>query len=721
MTEVTTLKLLLIDDDDVDRRAVVRALKAAALDAELVEVTEASVVLDVLQESDFDCMLLDYRLPQMDGLDVLLRTRAAGFDLPVIILTGQGDEQLAVDLMKAGASDYLSKATLSENRLRRSVLQAIELHRARVAAKRAERSLELLARAGEALANDLDLTKTLTATANLLVPEWGDYCSVQVVQDDGRLGLGACASRVEDKARLVRQIMERINARMRSRQGSPEVVRTGHSQLLNDFSEAKLREMSGGDEELYDLIRQLGTRSGLVVPLHAHGTTIGTLTLGSCDARRRYTSSDVKVVEEVGRRATVAIDSSRLFELSQRERRHAEEANRSKDEFLAVVSHEIRTPLNAILGWSRMLLTGSLVPEQRERALSTIERNARAQAQLIDDLLDVSRIITGKLRIEVAPVELVRVIEAAIDVVRPAADAKEVRIQSILDGIAGPLMGDADRLQQVVWNLLSNAVKFTPRGGRVVVRLERLDSSLVITVEDTGSGIEPDFLPFVFDRFRQAEMRSTRSRGGLGLGLSIVRHIAELHGGKVTAYSDGSGSGATFTVTLPVSPLRSVAPISARSSDPAQFESDAPELQCPPEIHGLSVLVVEDEPDARELLKSVLEYCQARVAVAGTVAEALVVMAAFKPDVIVSDIGLPGEDGYSLIDRVRRLPDEEGGKVPAVALTAYTRTEDRTRALLAGFNMYLPKPVEPRELLVVVASVSGRRSRPPSTPRPGGR
>jgi len=715
--EATTLKLLLVDDDEVDRRAVVRALRAAALDAEIVEVTDATLVLRMLQESAFDCIMLDYRLPQTDGLDVLVRTRAAGFDLPVIILTGQGDEQLAVDLMKAGASDYLSKATLNANRLGRSVLQAIELHRARVTAKRAERSLELLARAGEALATDFDLTKTLAATANLLVPEWADYCSVQIVQDDGSLSLGACASRAEDKARLIREIMERIRARMRSRQGSPEVVRTGHSQLLNDFSETRLREMSGGDEELYELIRALGTRSGVVVPLNAHGSIIGTLTLGSCDSRRSYTASDLKLIEEVGRRATVAIDSSRLFSLSQTERRRAEEANRAKDEFLAVVSHEVRTPLNAILGWSRMLLTGALTAEQRERALSTIERNARTQAQLIDDLLDVSRIITGKLRIEVAPVELVKVIEAAVDVVRPAADAKEVRIQSILDGTAGPLMGDADRLQQVVWNLLSNAVKFTPRGGRVVVRLERVDSSLMITVEDTGAGITPDFLPFVFDRFRQAEMRSTRSRGGLGLGLSIVRHIAELHGGKVAAHSDGPGSGATFSVTLPVSPLRSVGPLSTRAPDTTKLQSDAPKLECPPEIRGLSVLVVEDEPDARELLKSVLEYCEARVAVAGTVEEALIAMPAFKPDVIVSDIGLPGEDGFSLIDRVRRLPDAEGGRIPAVALTAYTRTEDRTRALLAGFNMYVPKPVEPRELLIVLASVSGRRSRAPGPQR----
>ena len=386
-------------------------------------------------------------------------------------------------------------------------------------------------------------------------------------------------------------------------------------------------------------------------------------------------------------------------------REEAEDANRLKDEFLATVSHELRTPLTAVLGWVQLLRAGTLPPDKRERALATVERNARAQGQLIEDLLDVSRIMTGKLKLEVSSVDVSHVVEAALESLRPAAEAKGIRMQAALDS-AGSIMGDASRLQQVVWNLLSNAVKFTPRGGRVQVLVERRDSSVEISVSDTGQGIPARFLPHVFERFRQADGSTTRQAGGLGLGLAIVRHLVELHGGTVSATSEGEGRGATFVVSLPqaVAVRRDVVvPPTLRGPPRAQ------DVPGPPRLDGLRLLVVDDEEDTRELLRSLLETCGGVVATAGSSEEALSVLRREPFDVLVSDVGMPGEDGYHLISRVRALPPEQGGDIASVALTAYTRMEDRTRALLAGFNSHVPKPIEPMELMAVIASLMTRR------------
>ncbi len=378
-----------------------------------------------------------------------------------------------------------------------------------------------------------------------------------------------------------------------------------------------------------------------------------------------------------------------------------EVASRTKDEFLATVSHELRTPLNAILGWVRMLRTGSLPPDKRERALETIERNANAQTQLIEDLLDVSRIISGKLRLKIGTVDMHTVIENAVDALRPAAQAKGVKLVHAIDPTVQPISGDADRLQQVVWNLLTNGVKFTPKGGTVHVELLERDAALELVVRDDGQGIEPEFLPRVFERFRQADATTSRKHGGLGLGLAIVRHLIELHGGSATVDSDGDGKGATFTVTLPIGSLRSptVSPPALRADRP----SDA--IHSQREIVGAHILVVDDEPDARELLAEMLTTCGAKVSTAGSVAEAIGLVQELRPDVVVSDIGMPGEDGYDLIKQLRALAPDDGGKTPAVALTAYARLEDRTKALVAGFNMHVPKPVEPAELLGVLTSL----------------
>lgn len=435
-----------------------------------------------------------------------------------------------------------------------------------------------------------------------------------------------------------------------------------------------------------------------------------------------FTERSARIVEGLAGQAAVAMDNARLYEATRRARAEAElaasenerlyrralESSQLKEEFLATVSHELRNPLNAILGWSRMLRKGQIPEAGVAKALDTIERNARAQAQLIDDLLDVSRIITGKLRMDVRPADPNMFIEAAIEAVQPAADAKGVRMQKIMDTGMVPVPGDPIRLQQVVWNLLSNAIKFTARGGIVQVRLERVNSHVEIIVSDTGQGIAPEFLPHVFDRFRQADQRTTRQHGGMGLGLAIVKNLVEMHGGSVNAASPGKGEGATFTVHLPVVSVYQVDPEGGRVHPAAR--DLMPLTESSERLDGLTILVVDDEPDTRELLKSGLENCGAMVTVTGSSAEALEAIQTEVPDVLISDIGMPGEDGYDLIRRLRSLPPERGGKIPAIALTAYARVEDRMKALRSGYQMHVPKPVELAELVAVAASLVNRRN-----------
>jgi signal transduction histidine kinase/ActR/RegA family two-component response regulator len=401
-------------------------------------------------------------------------------------------------------------------------------------------------------------------------------------------------------------------------------------------------------------------------------------------------------------------ERDRLLAMAEAARRDAETASRSKDEFLASVSHELRTPLNAMMGWAQLLQLTRGDEQKLDRGLAIIVRNAKLQAQLIDDLLDISRIISGKMRLDVRQVDLIDVIDGALEAVRPAVEAKQIRLQRLLDPLAAPVAGDADRLRQVVWNLLANAVKFTPRDGRIEVRLERVNSHVEILVADTGAGIAPEFLPHVFDRFRQYDGSITRQQGGLGLGLSIVRHLVELHGGAVRVKSPGLGQGATFAVTLPVA----IAQIDAADGErvhPRAVSPQPPEDEAAIALNGIRVLVVDDEPDARETIRHVLEHCQAEVLAVGSAAEALSELPRFAPDVLLSDIGMPGEDGYSLIHQVRKLPPEQGGRIPAVALTAYARSQDRRRTLIAGFQMHVAKPVEIQELAAVVSSLARTR------------
>jgi PAS domain S-box-containing protein len=427
-----------------------------------------------------------------------------------------------------------------------------------------------------------------------------------------------------------------------------------------------------------------------------------------------FSERAARIVEGIAAQAAIAMDNASLYEAAQKAQRQAEyaarqaeESSRLKEEFLATISHELRTPLNAILGWSRMLRSGKMESNEAAKALQTIERNARAQSQLIDDLLDVSRIITGKLRIDVRPIDPTIFTEAAIEAVQPAAEAKGVRIVKVIDTGASSVPGDPVRLQQVIWNLVSNAVKFTPRGGRIQVQLERVNSHIEIAVSDTGQGIPAEFIPHVFDRFRQADQASTRQHGGMGLGLAIVRNLVEMHGGSVEAKSLGKDQGATFTVRLPVSPIYQVDQTEGR------IYPGARDLELPADmvdrLDGIKILVVDDEQDTRDLLKAGLTECGATVIAASSADEAFEVLQKDMPDLLVSDIGMPTQDGYEFIRRVREHSNEQNRRMPAIALTAYARFEDRLKALRAGYQMHVPKPVELAELVAVIASIVERR------------
>jgi len=448
------------------------------------------------------------------------------------------------------------------------------------------------------------------------------------------------------------------------------------------------------------------------------GTVIGGLFFAHPDTGV-FTARSERLVVSIAAQAAVAIDNARLYEAARQSahereqlldseraaRSEAERMSALKDDFLATLSHELRTPLSAILGWAQVLRLRAGDATQVREGLHTIERNARVQIQLIEDLLDMSRITSGKVRLDVQPVEPLAFVEAAIATVAPAAEAKGVRIEKQLDPSGGPVSGDPGRLQQVAWNLLANAVKFTPKGGKVQVRLERVNSHVELCVADTGIGIRADFLPHAFERFRQDDASTTRMFGGLGLGLSIVKHLVELHGGTVHVASPGVGQGATFTVRLPLKVVHDAREVEGRLHPRAPADSFEFEVA---DLSGLKVLVVDDEPDARELIRRVLAECQADVVTAADAATALKLVGDERPNVIVSDIGMPHVDGFELLKRIRALGPERGGAAPAIALTAFARLEDRTRVLHAGFLVHVSKPVEPSELVAMVATVAGR-------------
>jgi PAS domain S-box-containing protein len=445
------------------------------------------------------------------------------------------------------------------------------------------------------------------------------------------------------------------------------------------------------------------TRQGTEVPIEDSGAPIK-------DPRGK-TIGVVIVFHDVSGRRRAEQEREDLLRREQSARATAEASDRLKDEFLATVSHELRTPLNAILGWAATLNHADRNDEIMRKGLSVIERNAKAQAEIISDILDVSRIITGKLRLEFQPVELAASLRAAIDTLSPAADAKSIKLTVALADEHGLVAGDPDRLQQIIWNLIANAIKFTPSDGRIDISLNRLGSHLELIVKDTGSGISREFLPHVFERFRQADSSTTRAHGGLGLGLAIVRHLVELHGGSVSAESAGQSQGSTFKVRLPVASVimgQTSGEIKVEMRAAFQAKESAKNIK---ELHGLRVLVVDDEPDTLEILCLMLNRSGAHVRAAGSSADAVKIFSEWQPNVLVSDLGMPGEDGFTLISRIRALRPEQGGNIPAAALTAHARAEDREKVLAAGFQAHIPKPVDPATLVSALVGLAERHDR----------
>ena len=645
---------ILVVEDDVRMRRVLELLLGAHWTVDTA--ADARAALAAVAEQAPDLVLTDLLLPGMDGFDFLrqLRAEVGSRTLPVIVISGLTEEADRLRALEAGANDSLIKP-FSERELLLRVTTHLEMVFLRREAAQRESEAQLRA----VLEGALDTVVGMDAGG--LVIDWNPQAQVTFGY-----------TREEAIGRRLSDLVIPPELRERHERGLEHYLETGEGPMLN-----RRVEVEG--------MRKDGTR----IPIEL------SITVAKGWGFYRFNA----FARDISDRRAAEAERNRLLE-------EAREANRMKDEFLAMLSHELRTPLSAIVGWAHMLRAGGLDPATAARAIETLDRNAKVQNQLIEDILDVSRIVAGKFHLDMRTVDLVRVVESACDTVSPTAAAKGVELRHELSPEVRPCcpaIGDPDRLQQVVWNLLSNAIKFTPKGGVVTVELRRREESseFEIVVRDTGAGIAPDFLPHIFERFRQAGT-GARRHGGLGLGLSIVRHIVEMHGGTVAAASGGPGQGSAFTVRLPfIDAAEEGERVLALSREEAGLE-EAPRLD------GVRVLVVEDEADARHLLAAVLQKRGARVYMAASAAEALEVLQREQPDVLLSDIALQDRDGYELIRQVRALPAERGGRIPAAALTGYGRLEDRMRALSAGFQLHAAKPVEPAELVAVVASLAGR-------------
>jgi len=550
------------------------------------------------------------------------------------------------------------------------------------------------------LGSSLAYDRMLSRIARLAVPLFGDLCAIDVQDADGTLRRAACAHVDSTKEGVAYEARARYGFSATAPGGVPAVLTSRRSTLVSPATAADLEQAAQNAEQL-QLFQQLGVAAWMIVPMIAREHAFGAVTFAITESDRRYDRTDLLFAEAVVSQVAVAGDNVRLYRAAEAAREAAEAASSAKDQFLSTLSHELRTPLNAVYGWASMLERGQLGEEQARRALQIILRNVNAQVRLIDDLLDLSRVASGKLRLAVQRVDLRGVVEDALDGIRPAAEAKNIRLQPVLASPGGPVSGDPDRLQQVVWNLLSNAVKFTPKGGRVQIQLQRVSSHVELLVSDTGQGIQPELLPYIFDRLRQGDSTSTRAHGGLGLGLALVRHLVELHGGTVFAESPGEGRGATFVVKLPL--MIANPPELAAERTPPTLQRATAQL-----LAGLRVLVVDDDPTAVDLNREILSQVGAEVRGCTSGAEALQLLQQWRPAVLVSDIEMPGLDGYTLLRQIRALDPDQGGKTPAVALSAYNRPEDRVRSLRAGFNFHVSKPVEPNELTAIVASLAGR-------------
>jgi signal transduction histidine kinase/DNA-binding response OmpR family regulator len=691
---MNALHILLLEDSLLDAELTEAQLSEGGLSCKVVRVEKRDEFLRALQNLTFDLILADYSLPAFDGISALQLARSVRPEIPFIFLSGALGEELAIETLKGGATDYVLKDR--RERLVPSIHRALREAEERAERKRAEDALRFLAEASAVLASSLDYNATLATVARLAIPRLANFCIIDVLDND-ELRQVAVAHIDPQREEEVRALRRRYPFDLNSDHTLSRVLRTQQAEIVTKVSDEWVQNVAR-DAHHEEAVRNMNIGSYIIAPLVTHERVLGAISIVTHPPRRSYNKADLAVAEDLARRVAMAVDNTRLY-------RETREAVRARDEFLATLSHELRTPLNAMLGWTQLLRTGDLDEQTSVQALEIIERNTKSQAQLIDDLLEVSRIITGNLRLMTGPVELSMVIKAALDAVHPAAEAKSINIEYSHETGAGLVSGDVHRLQQVVWNLLSNAIKFTPRGGDVAVRLERSGSYAQIKVIDSGQGISAEFLPHVFERFRQADGSSTRRHGGLGLGLAIVRHLVELHGGTANAESAGEDRGATFTVRLP---LMAVHLTSNEATDDDNGATQSASLSNVADLSELRILVVDDQADARRLVMAVLEHCGAEVVTASSVREALDVLNTFEPHVLVSDIGMPGEDGYALIQNVRKREIERGEKVPAMALTAYARAEDRQKALAAGFQEYAVKPIEPARLIFLVAQLAGR-------------
>jgi signal transduction histidine kinase/ActR/RegA family two-component response regulator len=554
--------------------------------------------------------------------------------------------------------------------------------------RRVEREQRFLADASRILASSLDYDVTFGELAQLATPMFGDYCVVDVLREDGSFNRIAFVV-ADPLKRDIADALRKYPPSLRVDSPAARGIRSGEPVVANEVPPDMLSRAAQSPEHL-DLLTRFGVRAFMMAPLRARGRTLGLLSGGTFDEGRTYGPRDVALAADLGSRAGLALDNALLYQ-------HTQEANRLKEDFLATLSHELRTPLNALLGWTQMLKATGIDDATRRRALESVERNAHAQAVLINDLLDVSRVMSGKLRLDEQQIDMQAVILGAVDSVRPAVRARDIELSVSLAPLSGSVVGDPDRLQQVIWNLLSNAVKFTAPQGRVDLSVEETGGAVQIVVSDTGAGIDPAFLPHVFERFRQADSTTTRSHGGLGLGLAIVRHLVDLHGGTVTAESDGNGRGSRFVVTLPL-----------RKWTRADAVNGAAEETGTGMLRGLRVLAVDDDQDTRELVLLILRAAGADVMVVSAATTALDVVDSFRPHVLISDVAMPGMDGYALIRELRA----QGGLTPspvAIALTAYAAPEDVRRAAEAGFALHLTKPADCARLVRAIADLGLER------------
>ncbi|MEH2240686.1 hybrid sensor histidine kinase/response regulator [Nostoc sp.] len=665
------VNILLVDDKLENLLALEAILEK--LGENLVRATSGEEALRCLLHQDFAVILLDVQMPGMDGFETatLIRNRGRSRHTPIIFLTAfSTSDQMLFKGYALGAVDYLLKP-LDPNILTSKVTVFVELFKKTEAVK--QQAAQLVAVNAELRQSEERLRSLSTCSpVGIFEIDTEGGCRYTNPRYQTICGLKAAES-------LEKSWLESVHPEDRERAVASwsNYIREGR-----DYSE-EFRFQTA-----YGIVRWVQVRSSPM--LSGQGELLGYVgTLEDITERKQAEEVRAQVIRE------------------QTARQEAEAANRMKDEFLAVLSHELRTPLTSMLGWSKILRSKKLDDKATSRALEAIERNAISQMQLIEDILDVSRIIRGQLRLNVSAVNLMSVMEAALEAVRPLAEAKDIKLNTVLDTSVGSVYGDPARLQQVVWNLLTNAIKFTPKGGRVEVNLsvvcgeeqQTTHKYAKIEVTDTGIGISSEFLPKVFERFRQADSTTTRSHNGLGLGLAIVRHLVELHKGTISAQSLGTGEGATFTVKLPLLQDNR----GNRGSREATGEISSPVASTP--LAGLRVLVVDDEADTRNFLSFMFEEYGAFATAVASVDEALAVLEQAKPDILISDIGMSQQDGYMLIRKLRSLEPEKGGRIPAIALTAYTREEDRLEALSAGFQQHLSKPIDPTKLIAMVVNV----------------